>query len=512
MATAPVPTKAKPRHRGGATRKAKNIIGGPSTYEVGSHGRRTAGWRAPTVTPNQILFDLDAMRRRSREAVRNNGFASGAITKLVTNIVGTGIKPLSQAPDPAFREKAQALFAAWANHSDADGTQGWYGQQAQAVRCWLEAGEVFVRLRPRLPKDNLAVSLQLQVLEPEMCPLNWAGIAPNGNYYKGGIELDAIGRRVAYYFYDQRPGEINDWNPGVVKRIPAEQILHVFKPLRAGQLRGVPHLTQAMIRLRELDKFDDATLLRQQLSAMFVAFLEHPTTDVLGEVPILGQEGIAGNQGTGDRPTLGLQPGIFQELNAGEKVTFSDPPDMQTGYVEYMKSQLRSACAAAGVPYEVLTGDMSGLNDRVMRVILHEFRRYVMAEQHETVAFQLCRPVWAAWMDRAYLDGALPFGPDYLTNPDAWQAAKWMPQGWAYIHPVQDVQAANAAIRSGLTSRTDVVAEQGEDAELIDAQQKVDAQRADALGIKYDSDGRFAPGGKVAGAAPAPAPAGPGGE
>ena len=43
---------------------------------------------------------------------------------------------------------------------------------------------------------------------------------------------------------------------------------------RAGQIRGIPHLTAALIRLRELDKFDDATLLRQQLSAMFVAFLK----------------------------------------------------------------------------------------------------------------------------------------------------------------------------------------------------------------------------------------------
>jgi len=67
-----------------------------------------------------------------------------------------------------------------------------------------------------------------------------------------------------------------------------------------------------------------------------------------------------------------------------------------------------------------------------------------------------------------------------------------MPQGWPYIHPVQDVQAAREAIRSGFTSRSAVVAEQGEDAEVVDAQQAADNERADELGLEYDSDGRQA--------------------
>jgi hypothetical protein len=85
-----------------------------------------------------------------------------------------------------------------------------------------------------------------------------------------------------------------------------------------------------------------------------------------------------------------------------------------------------------------------------------------------------------------------------------------MPQGWPYIHPVQDVAAAKEAIRNGLTSRSAVIAQQGEDAAQIDAQQAEDNARADELDLTYDSDGRNS----GTGAAPAPGgfgnPAAPG--
>jgi capsid protein len=158
-----------------------------------------------------------------------------------------------------------------------------------------------------------------------------------------------------------------------------------------------------------------------------------------------------------------------------------------------MKQQLRGACAATGVPYEVLTGDMTGLNDRVMRVLLGEFRRRVSAWQHQIVAFQMCRRVWIWWFDAAVRSGALPISPaDYQANRERYTAVKWMPQGWPYINPVQDIEAAREAVRSGFSTRSAEVSERGEDAEVIDAAQAADNKRADALKLRYDSDGRFA--------------------
>lgn len=458
-----------------------------SFYEGGAHTNRTSRWQAPTVSPNQgVLANLATLRDRSRRAVRNDGIAKSAIDKLVTNIVGTGIKPLSQAPDPQFRKDVQALFARWTDESDADGLLDFYGQQSQVCRTWLEAGDAFGRLRLRLPADGLSVPLQVQVLEPELVPHEYDRSFGTGNKIRAAIEFSPIGKRVAYHVYAQRPGDAQDFDPMDLRRIPADAIVHIYDPLRAGQLRGIPILTQALIRLYELDKFDDATLLRQQLANMFVGFIRKPASASETAVnPFTGAE----LDTTDEKPMLSLEPGLFQELDPGEEVDFSKPPDAGQNYPSFMKQQLFGVAAATGVPYEVLTGDMSGVNDRTVRVILHEFRRRIMQAQHQILVFQFCRPIWKAWLLRAYLAGVLDM-PGYLENPEPYERVKWMPQGWPYLQPVQDIEAKVAAVRSGLSSRAAEVSETGEDVEAIDAEQASDNARADALGLKYDSDGR----------------------
>lgn len=501
MATAPTSQLALPLERAATLAASRAPKIRAAVYESGANTRRTITWHAPTTSPNtQMLQSLGTIRDRSRQAIRNDGWAKGTIDKIVTNTIGTGIKPLSKAPDAEFRRAVQELWLRWTDSSDADGILDFYGQQSQLVRTWLEAGEVFIRLRPRLPSDGLPVSLQLQVLEPELCPYTHNATLPSGNRVKAGVEFDSIGRRVAYWFHPSRPGDMEDFDANVLRRVPADTVLHVYDPLRAGQIRGLPHLTQALIKLHELDKFEDATLLRSQIANLFAGFVKRPNVEGSDVHPLTG---LAPDDTTTEgRPVLSLEPGIFQELGPGEEVQFNDPPSADPYGPAFMKQQLMSVAAATGVPYEVLTGDMAGLNDRVMRVVLHEFRRQIQGRQHHIVAFQVCRPVWQAWMDRAVLSGALPVPPAlYRADPAPWVAVKWMPQGWPYIHPVQDVTAAREAIKAGFTSRSAVVSEQGDDAEMIDAEQAEDNRRALELGLSYES-------GTGAAAAPAPAPAG----
>ncbi len=467
-----------------------------TVYEAGQTAtRRAVGWRAPTTSSNAgVLANLTTLRDRSRAATRNDGYAKGVIDKLVTNIIGTGIKPLSQAKDPAMRVAIQALFLRWTDESDADGLLDFYGQQSLVTRTWLEGGEAFTRLRDRLPADGLSVPLQIQVLEPELCP-HTHNVFSSENKVRAGIEFNAIGRRTAYYFHPSRP-EFDDYDSSVLRRVPADRVSHVYDQLRAGQLRGLPHLTQALISLYELDKYDDAQLMRQQIANLFAGFIKRPVdvgdSDLVN--PITGDANETAPDGS---EMLTMESGMMQELGPGEEITFSNPP-APTGYNEFMRQQLSGVSAATGVPYEILTGDMQGVNDRTVRLVLLEFRRRIQAWQHQVLVFQFCRPIWKAWMDRVFLSGALPIPMDYLTDPSPWAAVKWVPQGWPYMHPVQDVTAAEKAVRAGFRSRSGVVSEAGEDAEVIDQEQKNDNERADDLGLRYDSDGRKATKGAAA--------------
>ena len=59
--------------------------------------------------------------------------------------------------------------------------------------------------------------------------------------------------------------------------------------------------------------------------------------------------------------------------------------------------------------------------------------------------------------------------PNYHNKPNNYRRVKWIPHGWAYIHPVQDMQAQALAVRNGFKSRSEVVSEQGYDSEQVDA-------------------------------------------
>ncbi len=159
-------------------------------YTSAGQGRRSRGWHAPATGPNTALTgNLGTLIHRSRAAIRNDPWAASGLDKLVANIVGTGIKPKSEATNDRFRKKLQTLFLDWTDESDADGQLDFYGQQALAARAMLEAGECFIRLRLRKPEDGLTVPLQIQLLEAEFVPWDYQVDMSNGHRIRAGIEF-----------------------------------------------------------------------------------------------------------------------------------------------------------------------------------------------------------------------------------------------------------------------------------------------------------------------------------
>jgi lambda family phage portal protein len=245
-------------------------------------------------------------------------------------------------------------------------------------------------------------------------------------------------------------------------------------------------------RLRSLDNYDDAVLFRQEVANLFAGFISRPAPDS-GPVP---RDPVTGQPLSLDRdgftPMVALEPGTMQELGPGEEVEFSKPPDAGNNYPDFMRQQLMAAAAGTGTPYEILTGDMREVNDRALRVVLNEFRRRLEQLQFSVYVHQLCRPVRAAWMDMAVLSGVLKLD-DYTQRRREYLRTRWVPQGWAYIQPVQDVQARRMEVQAGFASRSEMVLRTGYDAETVDAENAADLARANKLGLNYTTLEMFVP-------------------
>jgi len=459
-----------------------------NSYEGAGQGRRSQGWDAPDAALNAVAIPaLPTLRKRSKAAVRNNPWAASGISKRVSSLIGTGITPRAQIKDAPIRSALSQLWSDWVDESDADNLTDFYGQQNVIARMVEESGECFVRLRYRRADDGLAVPLQLQILAPEFVPLDRNFVTRRGNVVRAGIEFDQVGRRVAYWMWKSHPGDPRAAGAtyNALHRIPASEVLHIFEPLEGGQLRGIPRLAPVLLRLKSLDNYDDAVLFRQEVANLFAGFITKPRPE--GQTatdPLTGKPFESDSDGV---PMVAMEPGTMQELMDGEEVVFSDPPDAGNTYVDFMRQQLLAAAAGIELPYELLTGDMADISDRVLRVLLNEFRRRIEQLQFGVYVYQLCRPVRAAWLDAAWLSGAIDL-PDYQVKRRDYLRTRWVPQGWAYMHPVQDVQGKLLEIKGGLASRSEHALRSGYDAEVIDQENADDNARAAELGLDYTTD------------------------
>ena len=294
----------------------RRSAGGPAAVRARLEGamakRRLRGWNPPLENINALVASGGPrLLARSRELVVTNGYAANACEAFAANLVGDGIKPSSLIGDAGLRDQVQRLWLAWTDEADADGLTDFYGLQAMVAREMFVAGECFVRLRPRRAEDGLLVPVQLQLLQSEMLPFEKTETAANGNRIRCGIEFDGIGRRVAYHFRRRHPGDSTDQGADIPEtvRVPAADVLHIYRPIDAGQIRGLPHIAPAMVRLFLLDQYDDAELDRKKTAAMFAGFI----TKTAPEEPMMG-EAEADLDGAA---IASLEPGTMQVLLPG---------------------------------------------------------------------------------------------------------------------------------------------------------------------------------------------------
>lgn len=451
-------------------------------YDAAGFGRRMRGWNAPSTGPNKAISSgMATLRNRARDAVRNEWAASAGVRVWTTNLIGVGIIPRPKTKNAALKARLTALWDAWSAECDADGVLDFYGLQTLVTRTWVSGGECFVRLRPRRMGDGLAVPLQLQVLESDMCPvfdaMSWPGMQP-GNLIKEGIEHNRIGRRVAFWMHREHPGDGSTASIGTAElvRVPAEEVLHIYEPVRPGQLRGVTEFAPILAKLRGVMDFDDAVLERQKIANLFTLFVTRPAPT--GDPRIDPATGQAYQYDASGAPMAALEPATSQELLPGEDVKFSDPPDAGANYGEFSRQQHLGIAAGQGTPYELLTGDLKDVSDRTLRVIITEFRRHCEQRQWQIIIPQFCQRVRAAWAEAAAMSGAIALD-------DLAEAARvtWAPHGWAYIHPTQDVQAKKMEQEAGFKSRSHIISERGDDPEEVDAERAEDVAREAALGL-----------------------------
>lgn len=441
-------------------------------YEGAAKSKRLSRWTAPSTSANDAIgTGLVTLRNRARDLRRNNPYAAKGIQAITSNVVGPGITTQFRGDAP---EALEALWAAWAEtfEIDFDGRNNIYGLERLIMDAVAESGEVLVRRRFVASKD---FPLQYQVLESDFLDASRTEAAAGGNYIVQGIEFDEQGRRVAYYLFESHPGATTGTLVGAVKsnRVPAEDVLHIFRMERPGQARGVTWLAPILVRVKDLDEYEDAQLMRQKIAACFTVFVRDigaPMDDEDEECP----------DELGER----VEPGIIEHLPNGKTVEFAKPPEV-TGYGEYVATVLYGIAAGLGITYEALTGDLSKVNYSSGRMGWLEFGRNIKTWRDTLMIGHFLNPVCKEFMRFAALKGVSTKGLSYVHVAPAREM----------IDPAKEISATVESIKAGLTTLSDELMAQGKDPVAHLDQYKKDMDTLDRLGLKLESDPRNAQGG-----------------
>jgi len=454
-------------------------------YDAATAGRRGQSWRLSALDADGAASKRARLAQVSRDMVRNTPFATRGKNVIVANVIGDGIIPSIKASSKRVKDRGLDLVKSHFDtiSIDTDGRNNLYGIQKLAFGAMVESGECFVRRRKRLSSDGLPLPFQIQLLESDHLDTSKDGaIAGTRNRIREGIEFDAIGRRVAYHLFIDHPGSSvvgkSFRNSLVSERVPASEIIHLYRQDRPGQMRGVTWMAPIAIRLQDMTDYQDAQLMRQKVAACFAAF--RTTND----------ETVSISDPDPSEISTKLAPGLIQQLSPGESITFASPPGVD-GYSDFVKGVAREVAAGLGITYEALTGDLSGVNFSSGRMGRMEMDRNV-SDWQNLLAIPIMMDRIASWFVEAWSLA------DGLTREPS---ISWTPPRRALVDPTKELPAMGDAVRLGFQSRSSVIRSLGFDPETVMAEIAEDNAIADSLGLGFDSDGRRPKNGAAAPAA-----------
>jgi len=459
-----------------------------SAYAASESNRLNANWVATNEAINTILNrELSTLRARSRYLEQNNPYGIAAINTLLNFCVGTGFELQMQVARvertdtgfqrvelDAFNDYVEDLFATWGlnvtGNAPINSPESLFEIQNLIMRRFAVDGEVFIHIG--VNKGHPVVPFILEVIDAN-------NVGANITEYKGnpvflGIEVDKnTWQPVAYWVYSVKNQDPQFQSQMGATRIPAENMIHVFKKHYPYQLRGIPFCAGVAQKFFDIEEYNKAQIVRSKLAAMFGLLLaggkggglltdssydaESDNTNSLG-FPVDANGNIIAQMG----------PGIIGRVAEGVTPHMVTPTAPEGGnYDPFLRHQLRALGAGhdVGLSYTGLTRDSSKTT-------------FAGGRQEENRDFQGYRPfmklfglkalspIFRPWMDTAVLSGALldGVGTDYEMRPEFWQRHAWMPGGWSRgINPLQEVNASAKSMELNITTLADECAALGRD-------------------------------------------------
>jgi len=466
---------------------------GKRLYAGARYDRLVDDWVAQgSSQDSEVKASLPRLRYRSRQLGRDNEYVRQFFRAVQNNVVGQGIPFQAQVRmqrgkggktpklDDVTNSLIEAKWNEWcrAENCDTRGKLCFSEIERLVIRSVVESGEVLVRFVYQ-SMGSSKTPLALEVIESDLLDDNYNAVDEYGDVVRMGVAQNKWGRPTAYYFLPRHPGDygvmpIEPQPPGRRIRVPAEDIIHLFPTERPGQSRGIPAVASAMMRLRQMQGYEEAEVIAARATACQMGFIETPEGELQGDDVRDGQQ------------VEEFEPGKIRGLGPGEKFVPMNPTRPGGQFTPFIQTMLRGIAAGIGASYETISRDYSQSNYTSSRLALLEDRDNWRSIQWWMIS-HFHQAVFEKFLDMAVLSGDLSL-KNYETAPELYRNVKWMPRGWSWVDPAKEVAAYQAAVRNGFMTMSDVVSQSGGDIEELMTQRAQEVDLADEYDLVFDSN------------------------
>ncbi len=446
-----------------------------------------------------VVDDRETLVQRQRDLLQSNPFARAFLSVFLTHVVGerewtmrSGAREdrlktfgISEAAARDWRDRTQALWEETRDSLDITERCCSYHEfkrQAYRARFDGDAFTVIDRAAPITVRRRLPLALRLY--EGDLCRKPHK--LRDDDSIRDGVRLNKDGSPTAYFLFEDYPDSSSQFVIGGaetgekfrrVKRYDSLGrlvVLHLLRGdlLRYGQTRGVPALTGVMTSLEDCGEAVEAGLIRQQIEADIALLVKRMSASP--------------NQ---DHERIEWGKGSVVDVPSDTELDTLSPTNQAQILEPFIRMVMMSASAAMGFSSMLTLRDFTKANYSVSRATRLDSNKLFRGEQ-EWITSALDRPVWAAVMEQAWLNGLLPQSVPLLNDrgypSEAYvelMRVNSIPPAQDLIDPPKEIPAMLLARDARIMTDARILAATGEEPETVYRQIQYEEERKAALGI-----------------------------
>lgn len=425
------------------------------------------------------------LRSRARyECHQANSFAKGICLTLANDTISTGPCLQLNTGDENLDRFIEREWRAWSRSVNLA------AKLRTARLSKVVDGEVFL-LKSNNRRLRTPVQLDIRLIEADQ--ISTPGFMDGIDGQVDGIEFDKYGYPIQYHMLKSHPGDI--WNLRAWDKddITPDDMIHMFRVERPGQVRGIPEITPALPLFAFLRRWTLATIAASETAANLAGVMETMATNFDDEI---------GPEDLGDDPlTLPIMRNMMMSLPRGWKLNQFKPEQPTTNYEVFRNAILNEIARCVHMPANKARADSSAYNYSSGRLDHQTYYEAIDVERSQWEIECMDR-IFEWWLDEALmLSSYVPIAPGSMLEVPIQRHWRWNPP--KHVDPSKEAAAATIMIEAGLKTEEQYLLEQNIDPEEHYAQLLRQARRRQQLAALGGPMGNMMPG-----TAPGSAPAG----